>query len=147
MAELNFIFSDSMAAHPEISSYGYLRGGYSITANILPHYMAVVANGPDVAAMDESEQGGFGVNFSGEPSPCFIATAAYGTPLHEDINVLRKFRDEYLMPNPAGQAMVKLYYTTSPPIADLIRANEELRTTVRDGLVKPLVEVTRLLVE
>jgi len=82
-----------------------------------------------------------------EPSPCFIATAAYGTPLHEDINVLRKFRDEYLMPNPVGQAMVKLYYTTSPPVADLIRANEGLRTAVRDGLVKPLVEVTRLLVE
>jgi parallel beta-helix repeat protein len=35
-----------------------------------------------------------------EPSPCFIATAAYGTPLHEDIDVLRKFRDEYMMPNP-----------------------------------------------
>ncbi|NQE53019.1 Cell surface glycoprotein [ANME-1 cluster archaeon GoMg3.2] len=82
-----------------------------------------------------------------EPSPCFIATAAYGTPLHEDINVLRKFRDEYLMPNPAGQAMVKIYYTTSPPIADRIRANEGLRTAVRDGLVKPLVEVTRRLVE
>ncbi|MGB3458880.1 MAG: NosD domain-containing protein, partial [Halobacteriota archaeon] len=82
-----------------------------------------------------------------EPSPCFIATAAYGTPLHEDINVLRKFRDEYMMPNPAGQAMVKIYYTTSPPIADLIRANEGLRTAVRDGLVKPLVEVTRRFVE
>jgi hypothetical protein len=82
-----------------------------------------------------------------EPSPCFIATAAYGTPLHEDINVLRKFRDEYMMPNPAGQAMVKIYYTASPPIADLIRANEGLRITVRDGLVKPLVEVTRRLVE
>jgi hypothetical protein len=80
-------------------------------------------------------------------SPCFIATAAYGTPLHEDIDVLRDLRDEYLMPNPAGQAMVKLYYTTSPPVADVIRANEGLRTAVRDGLVKPLVEVTRLFVE
>jgi hypothetical protein len=147
MTALNFIYNDSTAAHPEISSYGYLRGDYTITANILPHYMAVVANGPDVAAMDESEQGGFGVNFSGEPSPCFIATAAYGTPLHDDINELRKFRDEYMMPNPAGQAMVKIYYTISPPVADLIRANEGLRTTVRDGLVKPLVEVTRLFVE
>ncbi len=37
-------------------------------------------------------------------SPCFIATAAYGTPLHADINVLRDFRDEYMMPNPAGRA-------------------------------------------
>jgi len=33
------------------------------------------------------------------PSPCFIATAAYGTPLHEDINILRKFRNEMLSTN------------------------------------------------
>jgi len=78
-----------------------------------------------------------------EPSPCFIATAAYGTALHEDINVLRDFRDEYLMPNPAGRTFVKIYYNTSPPLANVIRENEGLRTAVRDGLVKPLVHITR----
>ena len=80
------------------------------------------------------------------PSPCFIATAAYGTPLHEDINVLRDFRDEYLMTNPLGRAFVEIYYATSPPIADVIRENEGLRTAVREGLVKPLVYVTRAFV-
>jgi hypothetical protein len=79
-------------------------------------------------------------------SPCFIATAAYGTALHEDIDVLRDFRDEYLMPNPVGQAVVKIYYTTSPPIADVIRENEGLRTAVRAGLVKPLVHITGMFV-
>jgi hypothetical protein len=34
---------------------------------------------------------------------CFIATAAYGTSLHEDIDVLRDFRDEYLMTNQIGR--------------------------------------------
>ena len=80
-------------------------------------------------------------------SPCFIATAAYGTALHEDIDVLRDFRDEYLMPNPAGRTIVKIYYTTSPPLAEVIRDNEGLRTAVREGFVKPLVEITRRLVE
>jgi hypothetical protein len=79
-------------------------------------------------------------------SPCFIATAAYGTPLHDDINVLRDFRDEYMMPNPAGRAFVKAYYTLSPPLADVIRDNEGLRTAVRDGIVKPLVHLSRMLV-
>jgi hypothetical protein len=79
-------------------------------------------------------------------SPCFIATAAYGTPLHEDINVLRDLRDEYLMPNPAGRAFVKTYYTLSPPIADVIRANEGLMALVREGLVKPLVHISRMVV-
>ena len=74
---------------------------------------------------------------------CFIATAAYGTSLHEDIDVLRDFRDEYLMTNQIGRAFTELYYTTSPPIADMIRDNEGLRTIVRKGLVEPLVYLLR----
>jgi parallel beta-helix repeat protein len=79
-------------------------------------------------------------------SPCFIATAAYGTALHGDIDVLRDFRDEYLMPNPAGRTFVKIYYNVSPPIADVIRENKGLRTIVREGLVKPLVYISRMFV-
>lgn len=79
------------------------------------------------------------------PSFCFIATAAYGTPLHEDINVLRDFRDEHLMTNPAGEEFVRVYYATSPPIAGVISENEWLRTIVREGLVKPLVYIVRVL--
>jgi hypothetical protein len=74
---------------------------------------------------------------------CFIATAAYGTSLHEDLDVLRDFRDEYLMTNQMGRAFTELYYSTSPPIADRIRDNEGLRTIVRKGLVEPLVYILR----
>ena len=80
------------------------------------------------------------------PSPCFIATAAYGTPLHEDIDILRDFRDERLMTNPLGRTLVKTYYETSPPIADALREHEGLRTAVREGLIKPLVYVSRTFV-
>ena len=79
-------------------------------------------------------------------SPCFIATAAYGTPLHEDIDVLRNFRDEYLMSNLPGRAFVKIYYSSSPPLANVIRENEGLRTAVRAGFVKPLVHISRMFV-
>ena len=65
---LNFSFNDSTAAHPEIRFYGYLMGDYNIAANILPHYMAVTAVGPDVVAMNYVEQGGFGVNFGEGPN-------------------------------------------------------------------------------
>ena len=75
--------------------------------------------------------------------PCFIATAAYGTPLHDDIDVLRDFRDEYLITNSPGRAFVKAYYTLSPPIAALVRDNEWLGTAVRTGFVKPAVDITR----
>jgi len=77
-------------------------------------------------------------------SPCFIATASYGTPMHEDINVLRDFRDEYLMTNAVGRMFVKVYYATSPPIAEVISEHEWLRTVMREGFVKPLVHVVRV---
>ena len=41
---------------------------------------------------------------SSNTSKCIIATAAYGTPLHEDIDVLIEFRDEHLMTNRCGGA-------------------------------------------
>ena len=73
------------------------------------------------------------------PSPCFIATAAYGTPLHEDIDTLRKFRNEVLSTNTPGKAIAETYYSTSPPIANALAANNDLRALVRVLLLTPLV--------
>ena len=72
---------------------------------------------------------------------CFIATAAYGTPMAEEIEILRQFRDEYLLTNPLGQALVDLYYSISPPIADLITEHPSLKPIVRAGLL-PAVAVS-----
>ena len=69
-----------------------------------------------------------------EQYECFIATAAYGTPLAEEIDVLRQFRDEYLLTNPAGELLVSLYYTSSPPLANLISKQEGLRAVIRMAL-------------
>jgi hypothetical protein len=77
-------------------------------------------------------------------TPCFIATAAYGTHLHEDIAVVRDFRDVHLMSSPVGRTFVKLYYSLSPPIADLIRGNEGRMAVTREALVKPLVYSSRM---
>ncbi|RCV65242.1 hypothetical protein C5S53_04760 [Methanophagales archaeon] len=50
------------------------------------------------------------------------------------------------MPNPFGSSFVKIYYAVSPPLADAIKDNGGLRTAVRDGIVKPLVYVSRRVV-
>lgn len=70
---------------------------------------------------------------------CFIATAAYGTPFSKDINVLRRFRDSYLVHRHWGKKLVDLYYKVSPPVADVIERSDNLRKFVRT-LLKPLVE-------
>jgi uncharacterized repeat protein (TIGR02543 family) len=73
-------------------------------------------------------------DFSGAGA-CFIATAAYGTPMAAEVQTLRDFRDEYLLTNPVGQALVDVYYDVSPPIAEFITEHPSLKPIVRAGLV------------
>ena len=76
---------------------------------------------------------------------CFIATAAYGTTMAEEIEILREFRDEFLLTNPVGQVLVNFYYRISPPIADFITEHPSLKPVVRAGLA-PAVAMSTLAV-
>jgi hypothetical protein len=69
---------------------------------------------------------------------CFIATAAFGSPLAPQVRLLRAVRDRYLLPHPVGQTVVRWYYGSSPPLAEVIGHSEALRAIVRVGLA-PLV--------
>ena len=70
---------------------------------------------------------------------CFISTAAYGTSMAEEIQILRDFRDEYLLTSPLGQALVDLYYRGSPPMAEFITEHPSLKPIVRAGLLPAVV--------
>ncbi len=83
---------------------------------------------------------------SSSGSNCFIATAAYGTPMAGEVDALRALRDEKLLASDAGRSAVNAYYTISPPVARLIEQNKTARAIVRGGL-RPLVSISRHLVE
>lgn len=65
---------------------------------------------------------------------CFIATAAFGSPLASQVQVLRDFRDVYLLTHAPGRRMAALYYTVSPFLAAYIQDHAVLRALVRAGL-------------
>jgi uncharacterized repeat protein (TIGR02543 family) len=83
--------------------------------------------------------------FQCEYGMCFIATAAYGTPIAEEVEILREFRDKYLMTNPVGKGLVELYYRVSPPIAEFITEHPRLKPIVRAGLL-PVVAMSTVAV-
>ncbi|MBA7527453.1 hypothetical protein ES705_19629 [subsurface metagenome] len=66
---------------------------------------------------------------------CFIATAAYDSPVHPHVGILRDFRDTYLLPSRLGRTLVNLYYKYSPSAAELITKNKALRIMVRINLL------------
>ena len=77
--------------------------------------------------------------------PCFIATAVYGSSEARNLDVLRSFREQVLMPTTFGKALVETYYSTSPPIADTIRQNEGLKIAVKTLLVVPVIYFVKMI--
>ena len=88
-----------------------------------------------------ANSGGGGGGGSG---PCFIATAAYGTPMNDAVDTLRMFRDVYLLDNALGTAFVDAYYRISPPIAHWVASSPLLAATVR-LMLNPVVLLARIL--
>ena len=74
---------------------------------------------------------------------CFIATAAYGTPMAKEITILRRFRDLSLESSLIGRQLVSFYYGTSPPLAKIIARNNNMKTFVRLCL-KPIIHFFEL---
>ncbi len=139
---------------PEPGIYDYDGGTYvTLEANPNSGYELSAWSGdasgttnPITIAMDSDKS--IVANFSaittgdgddnGKKGGCFIATAAYGSPLHSHVRILRDFRDRYLMPTKLGRALVFFYYKYSPFVAELITKHKTLKAAVKINLL-PLV--------
>jgi len=77
---------------------------------------------------------------------CFIATAAYGSPLAQEVWILRELRDTYLLKNICGKTIVFLYYKYSPALAHHISRHRMARKAIRIVLY-PLVTLSKWLLD
>ena len=83
-----------------------------------------------------------GSRAAGEVEWCFIATAAYGSPLAAEVERLRGFRDRVLRQTVLGELAVEAYYTFSPAVAGMVGESELLRATAR-GMLAPIVRLAK----
>ena len=76
------------------------------------------------------------------PSKCIIATVAYGSELAPEVQMLRSFRDQYVMSTFAGRCFMEafnaFYYSWSPSIAEQLYYSEPAKAVVR-ALLQPLL--------
>jgi hypothetical protein len=100
------------------------RVGEPSTIELCINHFTGVQLAIDQNTDDEDDDDDNHFNISGS---CFIATAAYGSPMAEEVVTLRRFRDAYLMRTSAGRAFVKLYYWISPAFAKVIARHQSLR--------------------
>jgi len=70
-----------------------------------------------------------------EGGGCLIATAAYGSELAPQVQVLREIRDNQLMHTESGASFMtgfnQLYYSFSPTVADIERENPAFKEMVK----------------
>ena len=97
-----------------------------------PVVVEEVVEEPVVATQESTEEGG----------GCLIATAAYGSELAPQVQMLREIRDNQLMNTESGSAFMstfnELYYTFSPTIADMERESPLFKEIVKAGLTPML---------
>ncbi|MDB4959958.1 MAG: Fibronectin type domain protein [Myxococcales bacterium] len=70
----------------------------------------------------------------GEVNACFIATAAYGSAMANEVELLRHFRDEMLRSSVLGELAIETYYTFGPAVAGVVGESELMRATARQAL-------------
>jgi hypothetical protein len=81
----------------------------------------------------------------GGTADCLVVTSFYRKYDHLNVQLMRRFRDQYLLANKLGRTFVSTYYKYSPPLADYIAKHPVIRQIVRIGLY-PIMTVSKYFV-
>jgi uncharacterized protein YkwD len=117
---------------------------YSTTTNATLNIGGVTDTFSVTTKAEPAGNGGSGGG-GGGGGGCFIATAAFGSPLAGQVEILRQFRDRYLMTNAWGRQFVAWYYRNGPVAANYISDKPWAKAAVRASLY-PLIGFSTVLV-
>ena len=116
-------------------------GTYYADSDTIVPAMASMENGPAEDDAGEAVPAGGG--------GCLIATAAHGSELAPQVQILREIRDNTLIPSASGASFMawfnQIYYSFSPAISDLERESPIFRDVVR-ATITPAVHVMSVMV-
>jgi hypothetical protein len=107
-------------------------------------FFARVAQQDDPPDPPPGISGSFSSGSGGGSVGCFIATAVYRDYDHPNVQLLRKFRDQYLLTNSFGRIFVDMYYRYSPTLAKFVEKRTRIRALVRFNLV-PVMAISGIL--
>jgi hypothetical protein len=141
----------SVAKFIRIMPDGKLSSESSLTINSTEYWKYINSNPNEDAVfktvgIDEGQEPIVPVSQSGEstgatssqPSGCLIATAAFGSELAPQVQLLRNFRDNHILSTASGSSFMNIfnawYYSFSPQVADYEREQPWLQQTVRIGI-------------
>ena len=83
----------------------------------------------------------------GVSSGCCAFASAYDATDAENLDIIREFRDKYLMTTPAGRGVVVLYYDVfSPPVAGFINDHPAVKPFARAAWT-PAVAISTVAVD
>ena len=99
----------------------------------------IIANFPDDEYYIDARRLKDEIENPPKKSGCFIATAAYGSPLASEVIILSRYRDDVLLRSTPGAMFVALYYRASPAVAALIARAGFLRFVTRSLFLAPLL--------
>jgi endonuclease YncB( thermonuclease family) len=127
---LRYVYVNEIFVNLELVYYGY---AYAVSYPPDVAYDAQLANAEEDAINNNrgclwkiiyiNDDGGSFWVVAG----CFIATAAYGSPVDPYVKILRKFRDKHLLTNKIGRKFLRIYYSYSPVIAGYISKHDSLK--------------------
>jgi K319L-like, PKD domain/GDSL-like Lipase/Acylhydrolase family len=131
--------SNPTAVHPSFTAPSGLSQNTALTFDLVVNNGRVDSAADSVVITVTVPSSGGGGGGGG----CFISTAAHGSLLEPHLNILREFRDRFLLDNRIGNDFVNFYYKYSPPIAHVIARHGIPRAAVRLSLF-PLVGISWL---